>query len=178
MSTQERETTINYEKLGYMVTERPDFGPTQVKSPKELRVGQNYLFHRAARCLELGHEVEDGREYEAPLEVKILNVNQQKARKIFDWLTDIDLEVDGRSIDVEFGALESKADDLFISTKHHRHLSMTRAGLAPDIHGDWHKYNWIEDLSKKERVAREINISPILNSEKLILERYYKDQTR
>ena len=178
MGLPETLTPVTSERLHFMVPERPDFGPTQVKIPEEKLVGKTLLFHRAERDLELGHKIRSGRIYEDPLNIKVLNVNLQKDAKTFDWLVDSELDDDGRSLSIEFCLHKSNMPFVFTSSRDFERLSLVRAGLAPDIHGNWHKYNWIEDPSKKERVAREIHISPILNSEALRKKRDYKEQNR
>jgi len=136
--------------LPYLVTERPDFGPTQVKDPAKLRIGEKYLWHRAVRCVELGHEYPFGREYEAPLEIEIRSVNLKKPDKLFDFLTELELEVDGQSIIFELGVMaDGGADGIYKFSTVQQSISLARAGLGTDKYGFWHKYNWIEDSSKK-----------------------------
>lgn len=149
MALPERLAPVKIETPHYMVRKRPDFGPTQVKSAEERIVGKILLFHMAKRELELGQKITDGKMYEDPLIIKILSVNLERADRVFGWLTDPELDDNGDSLAIEFTKFKRNGQSIFSSSREFQHLSLVRAGLAPDSKGNWHGLNWIQDPNKK-----------------------------
>ncbi|OGH10235.1 MAG: hypothetical protein A2152_00515 [Candidatus Levybacteria bacterium RBG_16_35_6] len=151
------------EAFPYMTPERPDFGPTQVKDPKKLRADMEYVLHEANRCMEFN---DGGIGYVSSVGFRVLIL---QLRKNDHATTDLDLDTDGRYMKIVYRVNAPPSHLL----KPERYISLARAGLAPDAYGNWHKYNWVEDPTK--RVARQIKLSPKIHSKKQALERYHID---
>ncbi|OGH05978.1 MAG: hypothetical protein A2W22_03580 [Candidatus Levybacteria bacterium RBG_16_35_11] len=147
----------NPSTLLYMTLERPNFGPTQVKDPKELELGKRYLLHTAGNCLEMGHHHPLGQDYNPPLEIQIIKVNLEKNEYS---LPSGDLDIDGQCIKFSFYSTVI-VGGAPIRVHSETELPLVRAGLGPDFYGSWHKYNWLEDPGKKDQTKRTIKLGKL-----------------
>jgi hypothetical protein len=121
----------------YLTPERPDFGPTQVKDAGGLKVDRRYILHSASNCLEMGHEEPFGRNYNPPLEITVTEIFREGNLAHEEGYVNFTYRVSMFSSGIHFQSSQEG------------NMPLLKAGLADDGKGNWHKYNWIEDFTKK-----------------------------